>query len=167
MDLLQRKLTKDEWDSIERPITSDELRIVKLISDGYNNVNIKKNSTSTLLQYLKVANSKEIDTYIYVKYLESNLKKALKYASDDIILDKTKLPKRSIKKKDIMRFNHADTHLDQVKDTLYEYIIIDMVKTTLKQKHKNNCDWVVGFYTLTKMIKYSVHACNRNLFSNV
>ena len=167
MDLLQRKLTKDEWDSIERPITSDELRIVKLISDGYNNVNIKKNTTSTLLQYLKVANSKEIDTYIYVKYLESNLKKALKYASDDIILDKTKLPKRSIKKKDIMRFNHADTHLDQVKDTLYEYIIIDMVKTTLKQKHKNNCDWVVGFYTLTKMIKYSVHACNRNLFSNV
>ena len=45
MDLLQRKLTKDEWDSIERPITSDELRIVKLISDGYDNVNIKRNST--------------------------------------------------------------------------------------------------------------------------
>ena len=45
MDLLQRKLTKDEWDSMERPITSDKLRIVKRISDGNNNGNKKKKRT--------------------------------------------------------------------------------------------------------------------------
>jgi len=34
MDLQQRKLTRDEWNSIEKPISSDELRVVQLIKDG-------------------------------------------------------------------------------------------------------------------------------------
>ena len=77
------------------------------------------------------------------------MQKSLKYAPDDITVDKVKLPKKIYQKKDIMRFNHADSQVEQVKETLYEYIIIDMMKKMLKQNIKKS-DWIVGFYTLKK-----------------
>ena len=40
MDLNQRKLTKSEWESIEIPVPNDEKDVLKLIMDGYNDVNI-------------------------------------------------------------------------------------------------------------------------------
>jgi len=49
MDLIQRKLTKSEWNSIEIPVSTDEKRILELIKDGYTNVNIIRNYTQTLL----------------------------------------------------------------------------------------------------------------------
>ena len=53
MDLQQRKLIKEEWISIERPIESTEGRIVKLISDGYSDIRITRNETLTLIRFLK------------------------------------------------------------------------------------------------------------------
>ena len=49
MDLEQRKLTKAEWDSIEKQIPAAEKEILQMIITGYNNVNIKH----TLKVYLK------------------------------------------------------------------------------------------------------------------
>ena len=53
MDLLQRKLTKAEWDSIEVPVSVHEQRIIELIKCGFHDVQIKKNYTMSLLKYLK------------------------------------------------------------------------------------------------------------------
>ena len=41
MDLTQRKLNKSEWDSIEIPVSQSEQKILKLIIEGFNDVNIK------------------------------------------------------------------------------------------------------------------------------
>ena len=38
MDLNQRKLTANEWNSIEKPRTEDELRIVNMIKDAWEDV---------------------------------------------------------------------------------------------------------------------------------
>ena len=43
MDLNQQKLTKTEWDTTEIPISSEEKEILKLIIDGYKDVNILYN----------------------------------------------------------------------------------------------------------------------------
>ena len=45
MDLRQKRLTAEEWDALEVPVSKDELRILKLIHDGFNNVNITDNDT--------------------------------------------------------------------------------------------------------------------------
>ena len=58
MDLQQRKLTKDEWNSIEVPVDSEEQRIIRLIQNGYEDVGIRTNKTVSLLGYLKVIKSK-------------------------------------------------------------------------------------------------------------
>ena len=49
MDLQQPKLTKSEWESIETPVSATEIEILKLIVDGYSNVNIKYNKTNSIL----------------------------------------------------------------------------------------------------------------------
>ena len=163
MDLQQRKLIKAEWDAIERPVTQEELRVIEMIADGYNNVNIKKNSTLTILQYLKVQNNENIDKYVYVKYLQTELKKkALRIASkqskpiphDDVLSNHV-----TIKKCDMMRFAHTDANLAQVRDTLFEFVMIDLLATTLRSRAKNG-PWHVGYYTLVMMSGYSVERCN-------
>ena len=47
MDLNQSKLTKSEWESIERPVDKDEMKIIKLISNGFHNTDIKYNENES------------------------------------------------------------------------------------------------------------------------
>lgn len=69
MDLQQRKLTKSEWDSIEKPISSNEKEILKLIIDGYEKVGIKYNKQHTILGYLKMEQTSHLDDYVLSRYL--------------------------------------------------------------------------------------------------
>jgi hypothetical protein len=43
MEFNQQKLTKEEWESIEVPVTQDKLEVLKLIINGYNDVNLTYN----------------------------------------------------------------------------------------------------------------------------
>ena len=58
MDLSQTKLSKEEWESLEVPVTPNELRILKLIGSGYENINIKFNDTISLLNFIKLSKNK-------------------------------------------------------------------------------------------------------------
>ena len=168
MDLNQRKLTANEWNSIEKPISEDELRIVNMIKDAWEDVTLKRNNTMSLLQYLKVNNSSELDQYVFVKYLQDTLKKALKYSKrKSIAYDKVSEPKKKPSKRDLIRFSNTDSNLDRYKDTLYEFILMDILKHTIKKREKKDTTWTVGYYTLHVMTTYSVSSCNATLFSKV
>ena len=54
MDLNQVKLSKAEWMSIEIPINDNEKEILSLITNGFNNVNIKYNKHISLFGFLKI-----------------------------------------------------------------------------------------------------------------
>ncbi len=168
MDLNQRKLTANEWNSIEKPISEDELRIVNMIKDAWEDVTLKRNNTMSLLQYLKVNNSPELDQYVFVKYLQDTLKKALKYSKlEPINYITVNEPKKKPSKKDLIRFGNTDSNLDRYKDTLYEFILMDILKHTIKKREKRDGTWTVGYYTLHVMTTYSVSSCNSTLFSKV
>ena len=47
MDLKQNKLSKTEWESIEKSVDDDEKKILKLIVDGYTDVNARYNETQS------------------------------------------------------------------------------------------------------------------------
>lgn len=162
MDLQQRKLIAAEWDAIERPVSTDELRVINMIAASYENVNIKQNTTSTILQYLKVQNSENIDVYVFVKYLQDELKnKALRQAAKTSPVPYTDVGagQATIRKGDAMRFAHTDKNLPQVRDTLFEFVMIDLLAGTLRSRAKNG-PWQVGYYTLVVMCSYSVERCN-------
>ena len=65
MDLKQNKLTKAEWDSIEIQVSSDEKKILKLIDDGYDNVNIRLNETLSLNSYINFPQTREMDYFLF------------------------------------------------------------------------------------------------------
>ena len=69
MDLTQSKLTLAEWNSIEIIPAEKEVRIMKMIINGYDNLDISVNSTQTLLGFLKMEQSETMDNYLFAKYI--------------------------------------------------------------------------------------------------
>ena len=43
MDLLQNKLSRKEWNSLEQPVSDNEKIILNIIKEGFTNLNIKYN----------------------------------------------------------------------------------------------------------------------------
>jgi hypothetical protein len=168
MDLQQRKLTRDEWNSIEKPISSDELRVVQLIKDGYSNVQLKRNSTMSILLLLKVPSNVEIDNFIFTHYIQKELITILdisiKNAFDYTVVVEGKTRIRS---SDRIRFGNMDAQLQETKAKLFEFILLDILKTTLKSREKKQENWVNGLYTLHNLLKYNITTCNTILYKKL
>ena len=75
--LKQTKLTKEEWVSIEKPVSTEELRILKMINDGYNNVNHRVNYTLTMFGFTKLERTQGIEHFLYDKYFVPLIKKMI------------------------------------------------------------------------------------------
>jgi len=169
MDLTQRKLTKAEWNSIELPISEDELRITTLIKEGYHDVNIKKNYTLSLLKYMKVPYNDGIDVYVYVHYLQNDLLAlGKKY---QLSITPVEFNAKTMKKADIIRFSNTDKHLDEQKSNIFEFVIIsflekvyklrlDTKSSKLKKKAEPTHTWVYYYFTIKKIINYNVGLIN-------
>ena len=78
MDLNQRKLNKSEWETIEVPVSKDETQILKLIVEGFHNVNVKYNKNNSLFSYLKIDYNEAMEDHLFNKYFSDNLKKIIK-----------------------------------------------------------------------------------------
>ena len=79
MDLNQKKLSKEEWEALEVPVKHEELTILKLIKDGYNNLNIRYNNIPSLLDFMKI--TKDIPLfhgYLYGRYCKEQFDKLVK-----------------------------------------------------------------------------------------
>ncbi len=83
MDLNQRKLTKAEWNSIEVPVSSDEKEVLDLIMNGAENVNIFYNKYNSLISFLKIDFSKDMEDYLYTKYFADRIV-TLKKKNEDV-----------------------------------------------------------------------------------
>jgi hypothetical protein len=74
MNLLnQQKLSKSEWDSVEIPVSHEELAILKLITSGYTDVNIRTNKTNSLFSFLKIEYSQQMEDFLYNKYFATRI----------------------------------------------------------------------------------------------
>ena len=75
--LQQTKLTKEEWDKIERPIQNErEKCILNMINNGYNNIEIKYDENLCLSDFLKI--DKKYDFFTFNKLLNDDLIKLIK-----------------------------------------------------------------------------------------
>ena len=81
MDLKQNKLSKTEWESIEKSVDDDEKKILKLIVDGYTDVNARYNETQSLNNHIRFDSTNEMDYFLYKKYFEQLMTSVInKYA---------------------------------------------------------------------------------------
>ena len=154
MDLAQKKLNKNEWEAIEVPSSHNELEILKLIVEGYDNVNVKKNNALSILTFMKI--NKNIDIYhhyfydIYFKKIIDKLIKKYSFPS----YTKPKSNKIKLKKADIIRIENSNRKLDSIKNTIYEFVLLGLI-TKLGKKKKP-----FYYYTIHHLMKNSIEHIN-------
>jgi hypothetical protein len=157
MDLKQRKLSKSEWESIEIPVSSSELDVLKLICSGYHNVNTKCNNNYSLFTFLKIEFSECMEEYLYKKFFSENINNwNQKYALDININIKSNI---NIKKADQIRLSKIDTNISLLQN-VYEFIIMDQIENLLKNKNLNNKNWIYSYFTIYKLLKNHILRLN-------
>lgn len=164
MDLDQQKLSKSEWNNIEVPVSETEQKILGLIVDGYHDVNIRKNDTTSLLAYMKIEHTVAIEQELYKKYFEpkiDGLKK--KYMKPEIIkvsLEKKKKKSIPLKGKDLIRINSLDGKIDQQRSRIFEFTLIEFCEEILKSIYSKTPKYAFYLYTLIQLKKATVPLLN-------
>lgn len=159
----QPKLSKAEWQSVEEPVPADEQLILKLIIDGYNNVNVRHNNHNSLISIAKLEKSDIIENYLYHKFFKPRVIEAISFRG---------LPKQ------ITDFKVAEMHLKQLKksdkirlDNMsnidaanppFEYILLGFAKEMLQlfSPAVRNNRYAFYLYTLIQLRHVTVDKLN-------
>ena len=159
MDLSQTKLSKNEWNNTEVPITENEKFILNVLMKGYDNVNIRDNMNKSMFEMIKIEVNDENEVYLYKKYFEKEIKDIISKYGKSIINDfETKLKNnKNIKKKDILRIENMDNIISSKKASIFEYELINICKNILK--NADNCGFY--FYTLINIKKSKINNLNK------
>ena len=133
----QMKLSKTEWVSIEKKLDNNELLIMNIIKNGYDNVLIQYNGHLTLNQCIKIDNVQS-NYYIYMFIIKPILKK--KYKTLDLV--ELKQPKIKLNNADKIRIQN----IQNIDDTI-EFIILDNYNKLIKHNK------VIYYYNLVYLFK--------------
>jgi len=155
MDLTQKKLSKAEWEAIEVPLPSQEKEILELVKMGYDNVNIKQNNALSLLMFMKIVKNFELyHRYFYNLYFKSLIDNLIKkYKFPNLSTTKKEL-KVKLKTADRIRIENSSAKLETIKEKIYEFILLDIVKKLGKKRKP------LYYYTLHQLMKNSIDHLN-------
>ena len=173
MDLEQRKLNKSEWETIEVPVLQSEIDVLKMIINGFTDVNIKFNKTITIFTFLKIEYNEKMEDYLYDKFLSSQINELIKLYK---LENKIKIDinsKMQIKTADKIRLENTNNISMKDKD-IYEFVLLFHVEQTIKFRHmvlstskkfeENKKSFLFHYYTLFKLNKNSIKRINRHMF---
>tara|TARA_B100000524_G_scaffold198413_1_gene103104 strand:- start:3295 stop:5706 length:2412 start_codon:yes stop_codon:yes gene_type:complete len=159
MNLAQRKLTKAEWEGIEIPVSLDEKKILNMIKNGFENISTRYNDTKSLQSYIKTENAEELQSYMFEKYFLETIKKLNK--KYDLGFDITKSKKIKLKKKDIIRIENFDKFVETEKENIFEFIVIKLIESMLKNLSKKQDKTVFYYYTIYNLNKFDIENVNK------
>lgn len=166
MDLIQRKLTKSEWEGIEVPVSEDEQEILKLIKNGYRDINIRYNNNPSLIGYMKMGGDDVMVIYLFQEYFESTIKKLIKKYD---VASEFKFPtlkkKAQPKKGDLIRIkniNTSSTFPNVGRGMIFEFLLLEVVTNLLSSDKEKQ---VFYYYTLKNLnrlqiVSYNPHVKN-------
>ena len=166
MDLTQKKLSKAEWNNVEVPFPEEEKRILKMIIDGFHNIDIQENNTTSLLSIMKLDPTLVgLEVYLYKEYFEQKIKDLKKKYSSVIgsydIPVKSKEGKNKLRKKDFMRINLINEKMDQKYDKVFENILLDYCTNILKSIETRSNKYAFYLYTLIQIKKATIRNVNQ------
>ena len=155
MDLTQKKLTKSEWEFLEQPLGPDEMKILKLIMKGKGDVNVKMNTSKSLLSFIKINDNLDaFHFYCYQKYFMNVINKAKDKYGVNFVRPLKKKKSLEMKKKDLIRIKNIDKKIDNIKNDLYEYILLNNVISFLRTKD------IRYYYTLVHLLGNNIEYTN-------
>ena len=160
MDLSQKKLSKTEWNNIEIPFPEKEKKILKLICDGFHNVDIKNNDTLSLLCLMKLPNDISfVHEHLYITYYSDKIKSEIKkYNSivdgyDESLPNKKKI---KLKNKDLMKINIINKKGNIIFERAFEHIVLEYCTNILKSYNSRSNNYTFYLYSLIQIKKASV-----------
>jgi hypothetical protein len=147
MDLTQSKLTRSEWETIELPVSDQETEILRLIQQGYQNVNIRFNNTQSLLSHMKMETSPEFHDYLFKQYFAKDVQDMTTTYSNVFgpegntgsarTTEKpTKTP--TLKTRDLIRLQSMDSKIAAVQDKIFEFVLLSFCRNTLQYFASNS-----------------------------
>ena len=151
MDLFsQSKLTRSEWESVEKPIKDNEKHILNIIIKGYHNINVVENLTKTMTSFIKISPTDEMNLYLYDKYFKPTIESSIKYAPDYIPFQKFQIDSKTIRKlksADLIRIQNVDETINTNKQFIFEHSCLHLCKNIIKNI-KKNIPYLQEIYTL-------------------
>jgi hypothetical protein len=164
MDLKQRKLNRSEWESIEVPVSKSEIDVLKLIIDGYHNVNIRVNTNKSIFTFLKIDYTTKMEEYLYNKYLRERVNKI---EAQIILINPTY---KKIEVDGIIKLNSIDrVRLERndesaiKKENIYEFTLLAHIEKILQYKNNNEKLFTFHYFTICKLIKNNIHLLNSHI----
>jgi hypothetical protein len=147
MDFQQSKLTKMEWESMEKKVDPKELQILKMIRDGLVEPNTDCRLYFTASQMLKLEHPDK-DYHIYTVVFKDLLKK---YEMDTIDIPK---PKKPLNTADTIRLKSMSQKID---DSI-EIVLIELVRKfnhskKSKELYYYNIEYLSNLYPINQWIK--------------
>lgn len=157
MDLKQRKLNKAEWESIEVPVSKAEQDVLKLITAGYNNVNIRINNNISLFQFLKMEQNEKMEDFLYNKYFGATVSQIEKSIKKQFPVYKpTKVDTNvQIKSADKIRL---ERNSDIAGHDIYENVLLKHIDLVVSGKNRD-----LNSFTLYKLMKNTISCLNRHI----
>lgn len=160
MDLVQRKLTRSEWNNTEKTISSDEQEILNLIKEGYNNTNYIYNNSKSLSSFLKLSNIDDsFHNYLYEQFFKEKIEKICKkYNLNNPDVNK-KL--KRLNSSEILKIQNLKPNLESNKDKIFEFYLILLIEKITKYFEKNKKDdFIYHYYSLYYLIKSKINNIN-------
>lgn len=174
MDLTQKKLTKAEWKNVEVSVSDNEKPILKMIIDGYKDLNMRRNDNQSMLKTMKLENTiKGVHEYLFQEYFEKTIAELLvKYPgilTDEVVSEKKskdsdkkskKSKKHQLKTGELIRINSIDKRMDNHRENIFEYTLMNFCCEILKSIHSRNDKYAFYLYTILQMKKSSIPDVN-------
>ena len=184
--LLQTKLTGDEWTGVEIMEPENEMRILNLIIKGFHDVNYKFNTHLSLASRLKVTPTPEMVDHLYNEYFKKRIEKIIS-ENPSITFVPIAKSKKQMKKVDLMRIQNMNSMFGTggIKDAsnnptsitaagttsesgsgnslnTFDHLILETLEQLIATKKANAAsnEWMKHYYTLTLMLQKSVNDIN-------
>lgn len=164
IDYTQTKLIKREWENLEVPLDSGEKEILRLIQNGYSDVDYCYNDSLSLLNFMKLCqgqnNSKNVekyDNYLYFTYFKTMVETLIKENNLDFQI-KFKKDKVGLKKADLIRIENTNKKFNDgavEKNMIYEYVLLDQIKKYFER------DDSLYYYNVSVLIQNNILLLNR------
>jgi hypothetical protein len=160
MDLSQQKLTKEEWDALEVPIHQEEKVILKMIIDGFTDVNIVENETMSIMNYMKIYENEDFYMdWLFKQYFKETVDKYCKKYDYEFTYTPFVRKLKKIKSSEQIRLRNFDKKLADNKLFIFEYILLDFIKKISKKNDKHS----FYFYTMTRILNTKIKLLNKHI----
>jgi hypothetical protein len=171
--LIQVKLTSEEWNGVEITEPEDEMRILKLIIDGYHDVNMVFNMNLSLISRLKITHTPEMEDHLFDEYFKKRVERAISVGGFHTRSNRFEImgkSKKVMKKVDLMRIQNMNTTFGGSGDT-YDHHIMNTIEMMIEVKNNVSVsttafgtnEWMKHYYTLKLMLQKSVTGINSHI----